>query len=389
MRILFLTYYFEPDLCAGSFRNSSLFREMVTQLNEEDTIDVVTTHPNRYDSFTAEADDLEIINKNVLVQRIKLPVQANGVLGQIKSFKYFYSQALKLIKEKDYDLVYASSSRLFTAFLGAKCANKKKAKLYLDIRDIFRETITDVYKNSVMKFCLNILLIPIENFTFKRASHINLVSEGFYPYFKRFKASFSFYTNGIDSLFLENDISQKESSDIQGKQTIVYAGNFGDSQGLDIIIPQSAPLLADKFNFILVGDGGAKEKLVNEIKKRKITNVSIQLPVKREKLLEIYNNADFLFLHLNEEKAFERVLPSKLFEFGAFDKPIIAGVSGFAASFLKKNMDNIIIFKPNDVNDFVAKLNLYKYTKMERSVFKETFSRESINKKMSKSILSI
>ena len=52
-------------------------------------------------------------------------------------------------------------------------------------------------------------------------------------------------------------------------------------------------------------------------------------------------------------------------------------------------MDNIILFKPNDVNGFVTKLNNYKYKKMERSAFKERFSRESINKQMSKSILSI
>ena len=29
MKILFLTYYFEPDLCAGSFRNTSLFKELL------------------------------------------------------------------------------------------------------------------------------------------------------------------------------------------------------------------------------------------------------------------------------------------------------------------------------------------------------------------------
>lgn len=34
MRLLFLTYYFEPDLCAGSFRNTSLFHEIRKRLGK-------------------------------------------------------------------------------------------------------------------------------------------------------------------------------------------------------------------------------------------------------------------------------------------------------------------------------------------------------------------
>ena len=41
MKILFLTFYFEPDLCAGSFRNTPLFRELLRQMNEKDWIHVV------------------------------------------------------------------------------------------------------------------------------------------------------------------------------------------------------------------------------------------------------------------------------------------------------------------------------------------------------------
>ena len=43
MKILFLTFYFEPDLCAGSFRNTPLFRELLRQMNEKDWIHVITT----------------------------------------------------------------------------------------------------------------------------------------------------------------------------------------------------------------------------------------------------------------------------------------------------------------------------------------------------------
>ena len=50
LRILFLSYYFRPDLSAGSFRSSALVQELVSQPNSE--VDVFTTKPNRYASFS-------------------------------------------------------------------------------------------------------------------------------------------------------------------------------------------------------------------------------------------------------------------------------------------------------------------------------------------------
>lgn len=390
MKIAFITFYFEPDLCAGSFRNSSLFKELIVQLKESDTVDVITTQPNRYDSYSVEAKDIEKVGDNATIYRIKLPKHGSGIIGQIKSFTMFYLKVLKLIKDKEYSLVYASSSRLFTAFLGAKIARKNKAKLYLDIRDIFRETITDLYKNKMLKMVLNMIIKPIENYTFRRADHINLVSKGFLSYFEKYKKSFSFYTNGIDDLFLNHIKNQydldKNKRDVR---TIVYAGNFGGGQGLHNLIPKAASELRDKFMFILIGDGGARKKLEQEILNKNIKNIILKPPVKRERLLKEYQQADYLFLHLNNEKAFERVLPSKLFEYATFNKPIIAGVAGYAKSFLEENMANVIIFEPNNVEDFILKLKTYRHKNQDRKDFIKDFSRNNINKKMIQSILSI
>ena len=117
----------------------------------------------------------------------------------------FYTEALKIAYKGNYDLVYASSSRLFTAFLGAKLARNHNAKLYLDIRDIFRESIVEIFKNTFVKRSLDFFLRPIERYTFKKATHINLVSKGFESYFSKYKqATYSYFTNGIDDVFLES-----------------------------------------------------------------------------------------------------------------------------------------------------------------------------------------
>ena len=73
------------------------------------------------------------------------------MIDQVLSFSKVLLEVLKMNKDKKADLVFASSSRLFTAFLGYKLAKKSKAPLFLDVRDIFVDTMSDVLKPSVFK----------------------------------------------------------------------------------------------------------------------------------------------------------------------------------------------------------------------------------------------
>ena len=54
MKILILSQYFSPDLSAGSFRVTSLVDEFSKQLKQNDTLDIFTTYPHRYDSIRKE-----------------------------------------------------------------------------------------------------------------------------------------------------------------------------------------------------------------------------------------------------------------------------------------------------------------------------------------------
>lgn len=388
-RIVYLTFYFKPDLCAGSFRNSPLALELSYQAKLKNTIiDLYTTSPNRYSTFKTEALEYEELD-NLRIHRIKLPTHKSGMIDQVLSFSKFYWNVRKLNKGTKADLVFASSSRLFTAFLGYKIAKKNKVHLILDVRDIFVDTISDVLKPSVIKPIIILLLKRIENKTFNYAKHINLISEGFKEYFLKFKknTNFSFFSNGIDNEFLNYEHSSNQIKSNINK-LIIYAGNIGEGQGLHKIIPQSAKFLGKNFTFLIYGDGGAKTMLQNEIDKLKIKNVIIKNPVSRSELRDIYNNADYLLIHLNNYSAFKKVLPSKIFELATFPKTILAGVNGYSANFINKEVSDSYVFNPCDINALVSFLKTNKQSDhIDRNKFKTKFDRSLINNQFSSKIL--
>lgn len=382
-RILYLSFYFEPDLCAGSFRNTPLVKELAQQIEDEAYIDLITTIPNRYSSFKIEAQEREEIG-NLRIYRIDIPAHKSGFIDQIKSFYAYYQAALREVKGKDYDLIIASSSRLFTAYLGYRIAKTNKAPLFLDIRDIFVDTINDVLNSWLARKIILPFLKYIEHRTFSSASHINLISEGFKGYFSKYtKPNYTFFTNGIDEVFIN---AEKEYVNSNSPKTIVYAGNIGEGQGLHKFVPEAAMQLGEDFKFIIIGDGGAKSKLIQAVEERNLKNVEFRDPVSRSQLLIEYKKASYLLMHLNDYEAFKKVLPSKVFELATFPQPMIAGVGGYAHQFVKENVSNSILFQPGGVNHFLEQLRSSKYYRADRTEFIEKYKRDRINQRMAKSM---
>lgn len=360
---------------------------MLDQLPSEARIDVITTLPNRYNSFSSEALKFEVHHR-FTINRIALSSHKSGMFDQSKAFLEYAKGVLRLSREKNYDLIFATSSRLMTAVLGAYLSRRIGSKLYLDIRDIFVDTIKDVLPKKFVYLIKPIFSI-LEWWVIGRALKINLVSEGFLPYFRnRYpKKEFSLFTNGIDLEFIENQPRLAYSCS-SGILSVVYAGNMGEGQGLHTIIPELARRFSGRLQFKLIGDGGRKQQLLSALASGDITNVQILPPVKRGELIKIYQSADILFLHLNDYDAFRKVLPSKIFEYGALGKPIWAGVTGYSAEFIKKNITNAAVFMPCDVDDAVKSFDFLKLVTQPRMDFIENFARTNIMQKMANDIIS-
>lgn len=388
MKILILSFYFRPDLCAGSFRCSALVEQLKKQPGIE--IEVITTRPNRYASYNAEALEFER-DGCVAIHRVALPEHHSGMLDQIRAFVRYYREASALVKVQEYDMVFATSSRLFTAFLGAKISASKKIPLYLDIRDIFVDTIKDVL-SPALACVIKPVFSLVERYSFRRASKINLVSKGFSEYFRaRYpKAQLSWFTNGIDKEFLiERGEAEGRQADRGGLLQILYAGNLGEGQGLHSVVPEMARVLAGKAEITIIGDGGRKPQLLAALEAEHLNNVFLQEPLPRAELISRYRGADVLFLHLNDYPAFKKVLPSKIFEYAALGKPILAGVAGYAAEFLNADVGNAEVFSPGDGEAAALALEKLSLHDIDRDAFIAKYRRDEIMQNMAEDVVGL
>jgi glycosyltransferase involved in cell wall biosynthesis len=389
LRILVLSFYYPPDLSAGSFRTSSLVAALQKNLPEGSHVDVFSTLPNRYSSFLMNAPEEEHLD-NLTVRRVRLPAHQSGIFDQSRAFITYWRQVTRFVAANDYDLVFGTSSRLMTAVLAARVACMKNSALYLDIRDIFVDTLADVFPR-VRSLVLTPLFSQLEKWTVRRADKVNLISRGFSSYFQeRYPfQSFSYFTNGIDAEFLNVSAFSDLVTQSKPVPTVLYAGNVGEGQGLHRILPRLAKKMRGRVLFKVIGDGGRLTALKEEIASAGVDNVVFSSPVERDVLIAEYADADILFLHLNDFEAFKKVLPSKLFEYAATGKPIWAGVSGHAAEFIGDEVKNAQVFPPCDELLAVQAFEKLNQVWTDRSDFVGKFSRSNIMNAMAQDVCSV
>jgi hypothetical protein len=86
---------------------------------------------------------------------------------------------------------------------------------------------------------------------------------------------------------------------------------------------------------------------------------------------------------------FRSVLPSKIFEYGALGKPIWAGVSGYAADFLRSEVTNAAVFVPCDANDAMRAFDRLTLGFTPRSDFIAKHARSTISASIAADLLAL
>ncbi len=336
---------------------------------------------------------------NINIVRFYTPEHKNSFLRQFISYCYFAISALKhaYFNRKNYDCIFATSSRLGTGFLGYLLSKITRKSLNLDVRDIFSDNIKSLqfFKGPIGQILVKIFK-SIEKCIINHAKWTNFVSPGFFTYdhIKKLEKNIHFFTNGIDEIFINNrkTISKTIHSKVDDRPiNITYAGNIGFGQGLELIALPLATHYKDKIHIQLIGDGSSVDLIKKGIANKGINNIQLIPPVNRLKLLEYYNNTDMFLLQLNDIPAFKKVLPSKIFDYGSFDKPMLAGVKGVANTFIKEHLPTSYLFDPGDIGSVIKYIDSIienGFPSINNEVFIEKYSRSNIMNDMLKSIVS-
>jgi len=129
---------------------------------------------------------------------------------------------------------------------------------------------------------------------------------------------------------------------------IVYAGNLGPAQGLDILI-QAASLLKDQPNiqFHIYGSGSEEQNLKNLRDRLGITSVFFYGRVDPETAFKNLQRANFVFLHLKKSPLFHMTLPSKLSSLLACGRLILSGAEGETSRMIASHNAGLIFEAEN------------------------------------------
>ena len=156
MKLLVLSFDYYPDVGVGSMRTAALIDHFLKLQRSDIKIDLITTMPHRYSGVQSAVPELEYQDQ-LRIRRIPIPKHHNSLLGQAWAFFRYAHQIRKMVRYEKYKVVYASSSRLMMASLGAWIAKSQQSILYLDIRGLFSDTLRDKLPNRLSRYLVPIL----------------------------------------------------------------------------------------------------------------------------------------------------------------------------------------------------------------------------------------
>jgi glycosyltransferase involved in cell wall biosynthesis len=151
---------------------------------------------------------------------------------------------------------------------------------------------------------------------------------------------------------------------------IMFTGNIGQAQGLDLLVEVAKEIPEDlNVIFVLVGHGRNKESLMKSVRDNKLQQrfefVDAVLPTDVPKLLA---TADAGYIGFNQNTIFEMTIPAKFQSYLACGMPIIASASGEVKSIVTKN--NLgFVSAPGDAKELLRNIIIFSsLSKEEKEV---------------------
>ncbi|MBW1923279.1 MAG: glycosyltransferase family 4 protein [Deltaproteobacteria bacterium] len=368
MHILFLTHYFPPEVNAPASRT---YENAIRWVGEGQQVSVITCVPHHpkgvvYDGYQNRWRQWELM-EGIHVLRVKTYLGPNaGFFRRIANYvSYLLAATLFCRSVKDVDIVVSTSPQFFCGLAGYAVSKRLNVPWLLEIRDLWPESIVAV--GALKSRSIISLLEGIESFMYRKADGIVSVTRSFVDHIvsrgvEREKVSV--VTNGadlrrFDPLPKDNPVARELG--LADRFVAAFIGTHGMAHGLETVLLAAERLRKENnILFLLVGDGAERENILRQKERLQLDNVLMLPQQSKDRAVKLLASADVSLVLLRKNRLFRTVIPSKIFEAMAMERPIILGVDGESKEIMLESGAGICIEPENDRELADAVLTLYR-----------------------------
>jgi len=390
--IVFFTQLYYPDLTTTAIIMSDLVEDLASYGL---SVKVICAQPTYIKKKRCPKNE---VHREVLIKRVRTFLfNKNKVFGRIlNGISCFFSMFFEIFSTNKFDLLVFNTNPALLPFLGF-ISNKIRGQKYLIlIHDLWPELPAHTGMIRKGGFLYNIIDY-INRLSFKNACGIIVLSQKMKELIlekvPEKKNEIHVIHNWADTNRIysisRNNIPLIEELGLQVKKIVMYSGNLGRYQPLEVMI-EAANELKDRkdIKFIFAGEGGKKKKLQNLAASLNLDNI-IFIPFQSlDRLAESLSMADISLMGIYPQNE-GVIMPSKLYGLLAVGKPIIcvSDPTSEVVDILKKSGAGFhsAIDDPKELAQKIAELtdNPEKASKMGlngRKYFLEHFERKILTK---------
>jgi len=394
MKILFITDNFPPEVNAPATRT---YEHIIEWQKQGVEVTVLTCAPNFphgkiYDGYKNKFYQKEDMDGIEVIRVWSYIASNSGFTKRVLDYVSFAFMAFGVGLFKKQDIIIATSPQFFTTWAAFALSKVKRKPWIFELRDLWPESIKTV--GAMEQGRAIDMLEKIELALYRDANKVIAVTDAFKTNLinRGIDAEkIEVVTNGSNmELFYprEKDKELLKELNLEDKFIVGYIGTHGMAHSLDFIMNSIGDITDDTIHFLFIGDGAMKKTIVEIAQNLKLTNVTFLNPVSKDEVPRYLSIVDASLAPLKKEENFKTVIPSKIFEASAMQKPTLLGVEGQAQEILEKYNAGIC-FEPENKKDFIKKVLILKNDKQCYTaclngckILANDFNRKKLAKKM-------
>ena len=272
------------------------------------------------------------------IEIIRIPIIARGknAVGMVLNYFSFVISGFfwKLFARINPDCVLNfETSPMTQALVSVWFARRKKIPHYIYVQDLWPENVEIVagIHNKLIVGAINRMV----DYIYRNSDLIMATSESFRRVIQdrvEDKKKVIYWPQYAEEFYVPaKRIAVPEIND-DGRFKVIFTGNIGNAQGLDIL-PKAAHRLKRTGNkdicFVLVGDGRYRQKLMAEIESADVKDMFVMVERQpAEKIPQLLAVCDAAFISFMDSPLFEKTIPAKLQSYMACGMPIVASAAG-------------------------------------------------------------